>query len=502
VVSQANVSNLLSALVEVAGEYERHRAMQSLRRELRQVDAFEGFAVNLQRLTEERSLCFAIANELSQFVDCDRVTVLTRTSHWRVRAISHVDSWDKRSPLVVAAERLVSAVALHGEPVWLPVSAVREDSRAAECWQSYLDESTARAAALIPLVDAVDQPTSAAGAAVFGVLLLERFSGLPFLPAEQRLVQRYARHSAAALARASANRNVLRAWLARRTTILTMCVVAALALATQIPVDLEVSAEGHVRPVAQRNIFAPGDGQVRLLQVHEGDTVEAGAVLLELADDKLDFELTELTGEIRTARQQLATLQAARLDSAVPQRDQRWQLAAEEERIKQVLRGLEQQEQHLQERRDELTVRSPIAGRVITADVEQLLRSRPVRRGQQLLTIAAEQGSWVLELRVSDRDAGYVLAAQDAGETRPLRFVLATQPTQTRFATIEHISRWTEIDASGVASVRLTAMIDDPTQLAARPGATATAKIYCGRGRLGYVWFRDLIELLRARFMW
>lgn len=34
-----------------------------------------------------------------------------------------------------------------------------------------------------------------------------------------------------------------------------------------------------------------------------------------------------------------------------------------------------------------------------------------------------------------------------------------------------------------------------------RPGATVTAKIYCGRRSIGYVWFHDLIAFVQSRIL-
>ena len=34
-----------------------------------------------------------------------------------------------------------------------------------------------------------------------------------------------------------------------------------------------------------------------------------------------------------------------------------------------------------------------------------------------------------------------------------------------------------------------------------RPGATATAKIHCGRRAIGYVWFRDLWEFVQSKVL-
>jgi hypothetical protein len=44
----------------------------------------------------------------------------------------------------------------------------------------------------------------------------------------------------------------------------------------------------------------------------------------------------------------------------------------------------------------------------------------------------------------------------------------------------------------------MTAKIDTPDSLDARPGAKATTSIHLGHRSRGYVWFRQVIEYLRV----
>ncbi len=499
-----NIANVLTAFAEAAAEFYRRGQLQDLRLRLGEGLALDGFALDLQRLADERAIWFTVANELGRFVDCDRVAVLTDSGGWRVRVVSHIDALDRRSPVVRSAERLAAAALHDAQPVWLHKTSLADSLPATLRWQNYLEESSTRSAALIPLMDSGSANRDAHSPVVVGALLIDRFAEQPFTADEQLRIEQLARHAAAALARATdLRRNSLLTKLWRKSTVVVVLLAASVGGAAFIPVDLEISARGELQPVARQDVFAPTDGLVRQLHVRDGQQVAAGTILLELTNDDLEFQVTRLTGELQTARQQLVTVQSARLDTAAsaPARDQRGQLEAEAERLKQVIQGLEQQYQHLLRRRDELTVRSPIAGRIITANLDQVLRSRPLRRGQQLLTVADEHGPWVMELRVTDQDVGHVLAARQAGSPLPLRFVLATQPTVTHRGTVDQIADWTDFDESGEPGVRVTALIETPAGLAARPGATTTAKINCGRNRLGYVWLRDLIELVRTRIL-
>ena len=59
-----------------------------------------------------------------------------------------------------------------------------------------------------------------------------------------------------------------------------------------------------------------------------------------------------------------------------------------------------------------MKVTSPQDGIVTTWEVKKNLLGRPVEVGQELISIAATDGEWVLEVEVPDDDMAPVLAAQ------------------------------------------------------------------------------------------
>jgi len=152
----------------------------------------------------------------------------------------------------------------------------------------------------------------------------------------------------------------------------------------------------------------------------------------------------------------------------------------------------------LAKQQQELTVKSPIAGEVITWNVQQQLAARPLRRGDALLTVADVAGEWQLELKIDSRRAGRLLAAQTAdAKTNKVSFMLATDPGRSLTGTLEKISPRLETGPSGdtylVATVSVPLeSLENPT-----PGATAFARIDCGRGNLAQAWFHDLIDAAR-----
>ena len=167
-----------------------------------------------------------------------------------------------------------------------------------------------------------------------------------------------------------------------------------------------------------------------------------------------------------------------------------------------MLDGLQAQYAILQGQQAELEIRSPLAGELLTWSPEQLLASRPVARGQVLLTVANLAGPWRLELRIPDRRMLPVLQArQGAAEPLTVSFSLATDPGRVWTGELERVGQRTELTESEGAVVLATARIDPAEIPELVPGAGVVAKIHCGQRALGYVWLHDLIDAVRA-WLW
>ena len=163
-----------------------------------------------------------------------------------------------------------------------------------------------------------------------------------------------------------------------------------------------------------------------------GQAVGAQEELIRLRDPELQFEAERVLGELETTRKQLAGIEAERLRTDRASRSDRREAAqqsAEEESLKKRIEGLQRQRAILKAREEKLSVRSPIEGQVLTWDVEQLLQSRPVARGQILMTVADLEGPWVLELEIpDDRIADVTEAIRSQEKSLTVRFILATSP--------------------------------------------------------------------------
>ena len=275
-----------------------------------------------------------------------------------------------------------------------------------------------------------------------------------------------------------------------------------------VPADFEIAAEGELHPAERREVFAPADGVVQSVLVEHGDDVMPSQPLMRLRSPALDLESARIQGEIQTAEKRLAAILAARLEADADPKAREGRalsLTAEEEEVKEALKSLRQQEQLLDRQLADLEIRSPQAGRILTWDVMRNWASRPVERGQPLLTLGNVSGRWLVELRLPDQQVGYVMdAAQQARqEGTPLKVCLAlsSAPGVVYQGELERIALRSEWDKSRdkahvLVTVRCMDIIDAPL-----PGATVTGRIQCGRRSVGFVWFHDAWNSIRRRLL-
>jgi biotin carboxyl carrier protein len=271
---------------------------------------------------------------------------------------------------------------------------------------------------------------------------------------------------------------------------------------------LEVRAAGELRSVTRRELFAPADGIVAELRIDHGQQVRKNDLLLVVHSPELDRQWQEAHSVADGLQRQLASVQSQRLQARAgdtASRQRAAALAAEEEQLLTQRKSQLELVALLEDRRESLQVRSPMAGRIITWGVRDRLAGRPLRRGDPLLTIAGDGGPFELELRVPERVAGRVLAAAQ-GETGGHRvaWTLASRPETPRHGTVCELSRRIDFDSLGGGFLRVRVALAEDQELETAPrelGETVAAKVACGRVSLAESWFFELIDTAR-RWWW
>ena len=512
---QQGCLRIVAAATELAADYHRDRQLRQLSDQHSWWQQWRRYSQAVHGSLSLKSTAYAIVNEARRLLGCDRVSLAVRRGRQcRLVAASGVDTVHRRSTAVGHLEALAAGVLASRQALWYPDLESELPPDLETNLEAYVDQSCVRFVACVPLSDP-DREEQAPDD-LRGVLIAERFDAtadsafaermtavcgpaavalrnaidhesLPLLP-----VMRVARRAA----------QYLRWEQLPRTLLVVAAVTAAVGALVIVPADFAIPARGELQPVIRHQIFAPEDGLIVALPKASG-TVNRGDTLAELSNPKLEQHYAEVLAKRRTTTEQLAAVRAARRRQEPATRtDQRYELSAQEQQLQERLIGLEHQAELLEQQHRRLTVASPIDGEILTWDLERLLASRPVQRGERLMTVADLNGPWRLELRIDDRQVGHVLAARQDSET-PLgvSFMLATDPNTKFRGRIGHMSSSIEMDEANLASMFALVPLDDGLVPEPRPGASVIARIHCGRRAIGYVWFRQVIEAVQSRLL-
>lgn len=533
----------LAALAELASDYLRNSQLRELQDRATLWSQFEQFTERVHESLDVDQIAASIANDGRHLIGCDKVTVAVRKgSRYPVRAVSGLDSIDRRSNVLRAAQDLIRRVVISQEPFWYQDLADEDHTQPhvdiapqlEDSVHKYLDESPARLLAVFPLMPSLlpadgsrelNQSNSRKDKPV-GAILIERFEGASTAGLIRHRSEVVARQSASTLKNALEHSSlpflpVLRlvgriGWHLRlrqlpRTVLVLGTLIAAVVAMVVVPADFTVEGHGELQPAVRRGVFATSDGIVATLSpslsAPEATTISAGEILAELSNTDLDFELTRVLGEIRTARESLSTKLVERLN--VDESDPNWEsqlekLSAEEKELEVSIASLEAQLKVLKLQQADLILTSPINGKILTWEAARVLESRPVRRGDLLVEVADVDGPWVLEIRVPDQNVGYVNDARR--ELKPdldVSFILATDPKSTWDGKVRDVASDTRSYGESGPTVLVTVAIDrnviPESQL--RPGATVIPHIHTGQRSIGFVWFHELIHTVRTKLL-
>jgi hypothetical protein len=150
-----------------------------------------------------------------------------------------------------------------------------------------------------------------------------------------------------------------------------------------------------------------------------------------------------------------------------------------------------------------LQVHSPIAGVITSWELRKKLDRRPVKLGQILMEVADPKGGYELEILMPEDRIGHI-ESSTKGTDVPLRvtYFLATDPGTELEGEVLEIEKAAEVRGEEGNTIKIRVKIkqeDVPPH--SRPGAGVTAKVYCGKRPIGYVWFHDVIEAIQSRIL-
>lgn len=478
-----------------------------------------------------RDTAFTIANEGRQLIGCDRVSVaLKRGRRCKVEAISGQDTIESRSNIVTSLNNLATRVVSAGRSLWYDGSAEDLPPQLEEAIEDYVDLSHGRTIAVLPIrrpEKVIDgdvhsketiQREDLSKREIIGALIIEQIeSQVPAETLRARCDLVY-EHTARALCNSMTHSELFlmpvwrflgRAmWLFRgsalpkTTAVLTLLTIGLLAMFL-IKIDLDMEANGTLKPVEQNQVFAHVDGEIVEVMVDHSDVVEAGQPLVRLRNRELEIQATELRGQFDETLKQIVSLEEL-TNNASTEPVERMRLFGQLREYKTRKQTIESQLLLIKEKEEQLIRRSPISGIVMDWKLREKLLARPVVTGQVLVNVANPAGDWELELLMPEKRMKYLDdAIAKSGEPLPVDFILATNPSDNHTAVLQPdaIHQRAELDPTDGPVVKLRVKLDSMERISRRPGAVVIADVTCGRANAAFVWFHEVIEWVQANVL-
>jgi hypothetical protein len=542
--AQRGYLRFVAQMADLLADFVRRWRLRSLNANSIYVQRLQEHLLSVGSEPSPKQRFHLVAKALARLLQADMVLVLQqRTSRWHVHGISELSTFDPRSEIVVAAEKVLSksaganrsdvdSIELLADLISpLDASSTSEDLKAEAPSEKHPSESSqsvlhdTRDAKRSPRQsEAADNLCRMLGCSYLFRLSLDASGACQVLLAahgsiDQALLQERATELARAfgallasrerdhrwfgwlhptsvkqpLAAADKKLNVKRwqveRWIVRCSTVL---LVAAVAL---FPTPDQLGVIAVLEAVNKEQYYAPVSASIETVFVDSDQPVRKGEPLVDLVDRQLEARVDELTSERLTCASQLEQDRAALLRGQQLTPGQRDDLESRIEQLKINLRSLDEQLNvvHMQAAHLHVTARHHAV--VTTWDARNRLQGRPVAAGQLLLTTCAPDADWQLRLSVPERQAGRINDALALSPTGiPVRFSLSSHPTDVRTGRLVSLSKQLLKGEDGTSKFIGLVAIDTASLPARTDGAVARAAIDCGRSWAVWLLVRDVYQ--------
>jgi len=254
----------------------------------------------------------------------------------------------------------------------------------------------------------------------------------------------------------------------RRRTLTLGLAAAAVLLLILLPVPMRVSGDAQVSPDQTQYVRAEDDGVVQSVMVREGDRVEPGTALAQMADWGQRASLASVQARYNTAMAQMAQALVNNDATAAGQR----QLEAN------FLHG---ELTRVTEQLARTTLRAQIAGVVTTPHVENLV-GKKLSLGDPIMELVSTSNV-VVDAAIPERD----LSLLRTGD--PARVKLDSFPMKTFSGSVSVVSPTGQVVGDDRTFYARITVANPEGNL--RPGMQGYSKIRTGLRPLGYVLLRD-----------
>ncbi|MCP4042205.1 MAG: HlyD family efflux transporter periplasmic adaptor subunit [Gammaproteobacteria bacterium] len=419
-------------------------------------------------------------NLLADQFQCERVSIGFREGlPIRLRALSHVASFDPRTQLVrrieAAMEEAVDQITTVVQP-----GTTDHESAVTRAHVELSEQQGNGSVCTIPLLGQSEP---------IGAVTLERVASQPFDKDTVVLCESLAGFIGLALEMKQRDERsfwsrgieaVLNlvggvfgmAYLKLKIALLSaIALVAALSL---IDGNHEVTAPASIEGSVRQLLVAPQEGYVKQAEVRAGDSVKKGQLIALLDDRNLQLEHQKWQSERNKVEKEYQDALAKR---------NRTELSILRAQLDQVDAELRLVEEKIARTR----LRTPFDGVVVSGDLSQSLGA-PVKIGQVLFEVAPLH-SYRVVLEVDDHD----VAGLDTGKSGHL--IIAALPQSSFAFSVDQVVP-VAVSSEAGNFFRVEASLDEPSTLL-RPGMRGVAKVGMGQHKLLWIWTHAFIDRIR-----
>lgn len=531
--TQRGYLRFLTQMCDIASDYLKTQHIRTFDDQQNLWQQIEQFVRLVHQGLDPDQTSYVIANEGRRIVGCDRVSVAVATNRrCQIKAVSGLDSIERRADQVKKLNKLATTVIRAGEPLWYHGDDSDLPPQIEKRLHDYVDKSHTKMLAIVPLkeVDANNAEDSRDSKDLgrgknekpIGALIIEQLKDTEISPVLRKRIEVIANHGQLALTNAKVHNGLFLMPVWKTLGKLTAPfrgnnlskTLAALAVATMVvaffclfPASFTLGAKGQLVPERQHEIFAQVDGVLQEIFIDDATaqspTVEANTVLARMTNNDLMVQIQNLEGQLSQTTEQIRKFKRASLDDKLESYDSiiiHGELRSAEEAKNSLQRELQIKKQDAAN----LQVRSPVPGTVMNWQVKQNLLRRPVVKGQNLMTIVAPDTDWRLELELPERRVGHLMRRlNETDEPVEVTFALASHPNKELTGQLKRVDRKLEVRSED-GNTALAEIQFDNSQVAAdllRSGTRVNAKLHCGTRSIGYVWFHEVIETVRSAAM-
>ncbi len=526
--TQRGYLRFLTQMCDIASDYLKNQRIREFEHQQELWQQLEQFIRSVHRGLDTDQTAYVIANESRRIIDCDRVSVAIAVGgRCQVKAISGLDSIERRADQVKRLGKLATAVIRAGEPLWYNGDDTDLPPQIEKRLHDYVDKSHTKMLAIIPLKEIAEgddneSKVSEVRKRPLGVLIVEQLKDTRISPAIRRRIDVIVDHGQTALSNSIQHNRLFLMPLWKRLGKLTVpfksphlsktllglvLISAVIGFFCFFPYPFSLGANGQLTPEVQHEVFAQVNGILQEVLIDDSNDheqlVEPGQLLARMTNNDLMVEIQNLEGQISQTKEQIRKLQRARFDKELESIDD---IMLDGELLKSIEaeKSLQRELAIKRVQAANLEIRSPARGVVVNWQVRQNLLRRPVERGQNLMTIVDPDTNWQVELEIPERRLGHLISRlRDNNDPIDVTFALASHPNRKLSGKLIRVDRKMEVysDAGNAALVEVqfdNAQI--PTDLL-RSGTRVNAKIHCGTRSIGFVWFHELIETVQTSIL-